>query len=421
MKKMLSAVLVSSVPLLSLAAQTPLPQGASPTVDYDKDVKPLLAQNCYSCHGPEVQQSGLRLDLRQNALRGGDYGPVIVAGKSSESKLIHRLVNGDGGMQMPPTGALLPEEISILRAWIDQGADFRNDVAEEAPPKPIDPRLATLIAAVRSGSRSKAEPLIAGNRDLVERRRPVRLDAAAPRCWLRETGHRHAVARCRCGREREESPRVDAALLGHRRRSEGPAAAVARRGRQPETGRRPHAAVPGGLAGQRTRSDAAAARRRRRSQHPHCQRPHPADGRRGPRRHRGHAPAGRRQGASGCAERGGRDRTGAGGQRWKPGGHPVPDRARRRPARAHEARRDRAWQRRHSGKRGDHPAAAGAWGRSERAKRPRLLAVDARRELRHGACRGCEGAAGQGRGHQPSRPTTTSPRATWRASAGTRR
>ena len=167
MKKPLLVVLVSSLLLVSLAGQSPRPQAPSTPVDYTKDVQPLLAQNCYSCHGAEVQQSGLRLDLRQNALRGGDYGPVIVPGKSSGSKLISRLVNGDGGMQMPPTGALLPEEIGVLRAWIDQGADFRNDVAEEAPPKPIDPRLASLITAVRSGSRAAMAPLVAANRDLV--------------------------------------------------------------------------------------------------------------------------------------------------------------------------------------------------------------------------------------------------------------
>jgi hypothetical protein len=57
-------------------------------VDYDKAVKPLLAQNCYQCHGPSAQQAALRLDLRQNALRGGDYGPVIIPGKRAESKLI---------------------------------------------------------------------------------------------------------------------------------------------------------------------------------------------------------------------------------------------------------------------------------------------------------------------------------------------
>ena len=80
-------------------------------MDYLKDVKPLLAKHCYECHGNEKQQSGLRLDLRQNALRGGDYGPVIVPGKSAESKLIHKLVDGDGGEQMPPDGELSPEDI----------------------------------------------------------------------------------------------------------------------------------------------------------------------------------------------------------------------------------------------------------------------------------------------------------------------
>ena len=102
-------------------AQAPLPPAATRTVDYDADVRPILAQNCYSCHGPEAQQSGLRLDLRQNALRGGDYGPVITPGNSADSKLIKRLVNGDGGLQMPPTGPLSDDEIGILRAWIDQG------------------------------------------------------------------------------------------------------------------------------------------------------------------------------------------------------------------------------------------------------------------------------------------------------------
>src|SRR5918993_2662139 len=166
---LVAAVLASLLPLLPLSAtQSPLPPPAARDVDYTKDVKPLLQQNCYSCHGPEVQQAGLRLDLRQNALRGGDYGPVIVAGKSAESKLIHRLANGDGGMQMPPTGALMPEEIGILRAWIDQGADFRNDVAEAAPPRPIDPKLAAVIAAVRAGTRATVEPLLDASRDLVK-------------------------------------------------------------------------------------------------------------------------------------------------------------------------------------------------------------------------------------------------------------
>ena len=75
MKSTLPAFLVCSFVLIPLVqAQSQLPAPAAVHVEYEKDVKPLLAQNCYSCHGEVVQQSGLRLDLRQNALRGGDTG-----------------------------------------------------------------------------------------------------------------------------------------------------------------------------------------------------------------------------------------------------------------------------------------------------------------------------------------------------------
>ena len=148
-------------------AEAQLPPAANRKIDFEKDVQPLLAAKCYSCHGEEIQQSGLRLDKRQNALRGGDYGPVIVIGKSAESKLIRRLVNGDGGLQMPPTGPLSDEEIGMLRAWIDQGADFRIQVQDEAAPTPVDVKLATLISAVRSGDSRAAAKLIAAKAELV--------------------------------------------------------------------------------------------------------------------------------------------------------------------------------------------------------------------------------------------------------------
>src|SRR5579872_2566897 len=157
--------------LLSLGlafAETKLPPSANRKVDFEKDVQPMLAQKCYACHGEEAQQSGLRLDKRQNALRGGDYGPVIIPGKSAESKLIFRLVNGDGGLQMPPTGPLTDEEIGILRAWIDQGADFRTKVQDEGPVKPVDPKLGALISAVRSRDTKAAQKIIAASPELVK-------------------------------------------------------------------------------------------------------------------------------------------------------------------------------------------------------------------------------------------------------------
>ena len=100
-------------------------------IDFEKQIWPILSQRCHSCHGDEVQQSGLRLDKRQPAMRGSDYGVVIVPYKSADSKLIRRVVNGDGGMQMPPTGALPKDEIDLLRRWIDEGADFRMEVKEK--------------------------------------------------------------------------------------------------------------------------------------------------------------------------------------------------------------------------------------------------------------------------------------------------
>ncbi len=166
-------ILIPSTVVLSLAfhtsfAQSPakLPPAATVNVDYEKHVLPILSQKCYSCHAGDVQQSGLRLDLRQNALRGGDYGPVIVAGKSAESKLIRRLVNGDGGLQMPPTGALSDDEIGILRAWIDQGPEFRTDI-KEATAKPVDPKLAVLITAVRSADAGEVKKRLVKNQDLI--------------------------------------------------------------------------------------------------------------------------------------------------------------------------------------------------------------------------------------------------------------
>src|SRR5262245_20472764 len=127
--------------------------GAAPTatVDYDRDVKPILSANCFECHGRRKQQSGLRLDLRQSALRGGDYGVVIVPGKAAESNLIKRLTSADDGVRMPPEDDALPEhEIAVLRAWIDQGAEMPGRADESAAPAAFvtDPAVQRLIDAI---------------------------------------------------------------------------------------------------------------------------------------------------------------------------------------------------------------------------------------------------------------------------------
>jgi ankyrin repeat protein len=118
-------------------------------VDFRRDVLPILRQNCVGCHGPSKQMNSLRLDRRSRALRGGTQ-PVIVPGNSASSRLFHRLSGNRFGSAMPPSGPLPPEQIDTIKTWIDQGADWPDDLANEEEPRPIDPRANRLIDALRA-------------------------------------------------------------------------------------------------------------------------------------------------------------------------------------------------------------------------------------------------------------------------------
>src|SRR5437867_6591486 len=100
----------------------------SQKVDFVRDVQPILRQNCYGCHGPQQQMSNFRLDRRRDAMRGGTI-PVIGPGNSEGSRLFLRLIGNEYGPQMPPTGALKPDQLAVLKAWIDQGAEWPDSAA----------------------------------------------------------------------------------------------------------------------------------------------------------------------------------------------------------------------------------------------------------------------------------------------------
>ena len=111
-----------------------LPPPAKRDVDFAKDVRPILQQHCIACHGPEKQKSGYRLDTRDGALKGGDSGDAaIVVGKSAESPLVQFVAGLDADKLMPPKKSDKPrlsaDEISVLRAWIDHGALWPEDVS----------------------------------------------------------------------------------------------------------------------------------------------------------------------------------------------------------------------------------------------------------------------------------------------------
>src|SRR3954470_17118475 len=79
-----------------------------PAPDYSRDVRPILADNCFRCHGADEQsrKAGLRLDMHDSAIRGGDSDePAIVPGKPDASQLLHRITSGDESERMPPPDA----------------------------------------------------------------------------------------------------------------------------------------------------------------------------------------------------------------------------------------------------------------------------------------------------------------------------
>ena len=113
-------------------------------VDFAREVRPILSDNCFSCHGPDegTRQRGLRLDVREGLFedRGRLGGPVVVAGAAADSRLFQRLVTESSRLRMP-RGAdpLTGEQIETLRLWIDQGAEWETHWAFIPPERPALP------------------------------------------------------------------------------------------------------------------------------------------------------------------------------------------------------------------------------------------------------------------------------------------
>ena len=131
--------LVMACALMSVFAQTAraqeaddegLPPPADRAVDFAADIMPLLENKCFSCHGAEKREGGLRLDQRDAAMLGGDSGQVIERGQSVDSELLWRIAEEDQTLRMPPKGEPLdPSQVGLIRAWIDQGAHWPDELA----------------------------------------------------------------------------------------------------------------------------------------------------------------------------------------------------------------------------------------------------------------------------------------------------
>jgi hypothetical protein len=129
-----------------LVCASPLPAwGEPPKPDYLSVVRPILADHCFRCHGADEQsrEAGLRLDVRDAAIRGGDSGePAIVVDKPDASQLIRRVSSKDDSERMPPPDAktqLTAAQVETLRNWITNGAPYQNHWALVPPKRPQIP------------------------------------------------------------------------------------------------------------------------------------------------------------------------------------------------------------------------------------------------------------------------------------------
>lgn len=133
---------------------------AEETVDFNRDIRPILTQHCFRCHGPDEDstEAGLRLDLRERATMELDSGDrAIVPNHPEESQLLARVTSSDEDLRMPPPEGgepLSSEEQELLRQWIAQSATYFKHWSIIPPQRPRSRKCRIL-----SGSRIVSMPL----------------------------------------------------------------------------------------------------------------------------------------------------------------------------------------------------------------------------------------------------------------------
>ncbi len=131
---LISALLLWTLVALPAVAAEPSDSTAAPAeapVEFARDVLPILSANCFSCHGPDEneRQADLRLDVEADAKQDNGAGAAIVAGQPDASSIIARLTSNDPHELMPPPDSgrqVEPEQVEIIRRWIEQGAQWQQ-------------------------------------------------------------------------------------------------------------------------------------------------------------------------------------------------------------------------------------------------------------------------------------------------------
>ena len=117
---------------------------AKPPVDFTRDIRPILSNKCFKCHGPDEAErqggtEGLRLDTEAGAFEDLGGYTVIMRGKPAESELVRRVESSDPDEKMPPAKSgkrLSPQEIELLKRWIREGANYAGHWSYVKPKRP---------------------------------------------------------------------------------------------------------------------------------------------------------------------------------------------------------------------------------------------------------------------------------------------
>ncbi len=128
--------------IAAIGTAAPIP---APAIDFNRDIRPILSDHCYACHGPDEgkRKGGLRLDRQEDAFRELKSGKhALVAGKPGAGTLVERIVSTDPDDLMPPAKSGKPlskQQIALLKAWVDQGAHWKQHWSFVAPVRPTVP------------------------------------------------------------------------------------------------------------------------------------------------------------------------------------------------------------------------------------------------------------------------------------------
>ncbi|HWB14166.1 MAG TPA: DUF1553 domain-containing protein [Pirellulales bacterium] len=145
------------------------PSFAADGIAYLRNIKPVLKDRCFACHGALKQESGLRVDTAAGLAKGGETGPAVAPGRAEGSLLIQRLTASDAAERMPPEGKpLTPEQIASISAWIASGAPAPVDEQPEVDPRQhwaFQPPQRPVLQGRRPDLRNPIDAVLAGEQE----------------------------------------------------------------------------------------------------------------------------------------------------------------------------------------------------------------------------------------------------------------